>query len=404
VVGVVKQRFTGGLTPFTVIAVGVAFLLVLMPSQHRHYGELIVACFVGIGIIGLALAARRVPRLARLAIPLGYIGLAALLRDSLGGGVSGFGGLFLLPILWLALSANRGELFVGLAAMALALVLPIAVQGAPDYPSSGWRGAIVLVAVGVIASLTIQTLLAELQRRAVELEHANRQLAEQNVLKEQFVSLAAHELRTPVTTIYGFATTLNERAGRLSEEQQAILRRELADQSSRMAVLVEQLLDLSRLDAAAVDVVPSQVNVREAVESLLPAVVDGAAPDVRLDIRPSLVAEIDSHIFERIVMNLVTNAVRYGEPPFVIRAEEASGNLRVVVEDHGPGVPNSFVPILFERFSRSDASRHRAPGPGLGLAIARSYARAHRGDLVYEPLTPSGSRFQLVLPARVAVS
>jgi signal transduction histidine kinase len=73
-------------------------------------------------------------------------------------------------------------------------------------------------------------------------------------------------------------------------------------------------------------------------------------------------------------------------------------HLRVTVEDHGDGVPEQFVPSLFERFSRSDDARARSGGTGLGLAIARSYARAHRGDLVYEPLRPHGARFQLVIP------
>jgi signal transduction histidine kinase len=97
--------------------------------------------------------------------------------------------------------------------------------------------------------------------------------------------------------------------------------------------------------------------------------------------------------------NLVVNALRYGETPVVVSAEQNDRHFRLTVEDSGEGVAPEFVPDLFERFSRSRGSETRT-GTGLGLAIARSYAQAHRGDLVYERATPSGARFQLVLPVR----
>jgi two-component system sensor histidine kinase MtrB len=112
-----------------------------------------------------------------------------------------------------------------------------------------------------------------------------------------------------------------------------------------------------------------------------------------------LEAEADPQAFDRIVTNLITNAFRYGAPPVVVRAQRTDNHLYVTVEDRGCGVPSEFVPDLFERFSRGDASRARSVGTGLGLAIARSYARAHGGDLLYEPAQPQGARFQLVLPA-----
>ena len=95
--------------------------------------------------------------------------------------------------------------------------------------------------------------------------------------------------------------------------------------------------------------------------------------------------------------NLVLNALRYGEPPVVVRAERQDRHFRLAVEDRGRGVAPEFVPNLFERFTRSGSSRERT-GTGLGLAIARSYAHAHGGDLVYRPAVPQGARFELVLP------
>jgi two-component system sensor histidine kinase MtrB len=87
------------------------------------------------------------------------------------------------------------------------------------------------------------------------------------------------------------------------------------------------------------------------------------------------------------------NAVRYGDPPIHVKAEQRDRHIRIAVEDHGTGVPEELQPRLFERFARGDAAR----GSGLGLAIARAYARAHGGDLVYSP-GERGARFELIVP------
>jgi signal transduction histidine kinase len=163
-----------------------------------------------------------------------------------------------------------------------------------------------------------------------------------------------------------------------------------------MAKLVDQLLDLSRVDAEAVEITPERFNVRERLEEIVAAVAADRRHDVRIGAPEDLEAAADPAALERIVGNLVTNALRYGAPPVEIKAEQQDRHLRVFVEDHGEGVPAQFVPELFERFTRS--SRERAGGTGLGLAIARSYARAHNGDLFYEDAEPHGARFQLILP------
>jgi signal transduction histidine kinase len=221
-------------------------------------------------------------------------------------------------------------------------------------------------------------------------------------VKTNFVALAAHELRTPMTTIHGFVTTLHHLADRLDETQRETVRDALLQQTQRMAMLVEQLLDLSRLDADVIEITPERVDVRAEVEEI----VHTAAPDsrvVEIDVAKDTVATIDRGALERIVTNLVTNALRYGTPPVRVHAEQTDRHFRLSVEDRGTGVPPEFVPDLFERFTRSDGSRPAAIGTGLGLAIARSYARAHGGDLLYENAHPHGARFSLVIPMREPV-
>jgi signal transduction histidine kinase len=216
-------------------------------------------------------------------------------------------------------------------------------------------------------------------------------------VKTNFVALAAHELRTPMTTIHGFVTTLHHLADRLDESQKDTVREALLQQTQRMAMLVEQLLDLSRLDAEVIDITPERVDVRAEVEEIVHTAAPDAGP-VEIDVQEDTVAIIDRGALERIVTNLVTNAFRYGTPPVRVHAEQTDRHFRLSVEDRGVGVPSEFVPDLFERFTRSEGARPSAIGTGLGLAIARSYARAHGGDLVYEDAEPHGARFCLVIP------
>ena len=217
-------------------------------------------------------------------------------------------------------------------------------------------------------------------------------------LKTQFVALAAHELRTPVTSIHGIARTLEARLQELREDDRTALVKTLADQTARMATLVEQLLDLSRLEAHAIPIRPEPIAVRSEVEDIVTTAAGGRTSEVEVAIEPKLVTVVDRNAFERIVSNLVVNALRYGDAPVTLTAEQHDRHFRLAVEDRGEGVPAEFVANLFERFTRG-AERHE-PGTGLGLAIAQAYARAHGGDLAYRAASPRGARFELVLPVR----
>jgi two-component system sensor histidine kinase MtrB len=149
-----------------------------------------------------------------------------------------------------------------------------------------------------------------------------------------------------------------------------------------MAGLVEQLLDLSRLDADAVDIRPQRVDVRARLSEVVAIAAGSRADEVEVVVPEASSALVDPNVLDHIVTNLVTNALRYGRAPVRVTASAASGSVRVAVEDSGPGV-----------------ARDRVAGTGLGLAIARAYAQAHRGDLRYERREPTGARFVVDLPA-----
>ncbi len=221
--------------------------------------------------------------------------------------------------------------------------------------------------------------------------------------RSQFISVAAHELRTPLTAIYGLAVTLDERAERLSRDQLLAMRHALREQAERMSILIEQLLDLSRLDVGAVTLNPQPIPLGPAVEETIDLVAPSERDAVQVEIPTDFEAVVDATALERIVGNLVANALRYGEPPVTIRADQRDRHLRLSVEDRGTGIDPAFVPRLFDRFTRG-APPGAGHGSGLGLAIARAYAEAHGGTLIYEPVKPTGARFEVVLPLRPAAA
>jgi signal transduction histidine kinase len=267
------------------------------------------------------------------------------------------------------------------------------IQAGPYAPFFGTEEMDVLRSLGALTGLALdRSRLFVLERESrVALERADE-------LKTNFIALAAHELRTPVTSVHGVVNTLDRIGDRLSEQDRAELDDALRTQTERLRRLVDQLLDLSRLEADSVPINPVPIAVRENVEELVAASAGDRSDEVQIEIPAELMAAVDQTVFERVVSNLLTNALRHGAPPVRVTARRKDRHFRIAIEDSGDGVPPGFVQDLFERFSRSEQARARGLGSGLGLSIARSYARAHGGDLVYEEVRPHGARFELVVP------
>ena len=235
-------------------------------------------------------------------------------------------------------------------------------------------------------------LVAERVALATERARLHEQVLALDQLRANFVAVASHELRTPAASVYGALATAVERRDELAPELREELLQVAYEQGDRLVRLLEQLLDLSRLDARGVRVNPKPLVLHSVLAKIAADNVP-ARTDVRLDVPPDLAVIADPLVIDRVVSNLLVNAVRYGEPPIVVSAEQRDRHVRVAVEDRGAGVPEGLRGRLFDRFERGDD----AHGTGLGLSIARAYARAHGGDLFYEP-TDGGSRFEFLLP------
>jgi signal transduction histidine kinase len=246
------------------------------------------------------------------------------------------------------------------------------------------------------AELSVLTALGEaaaaVADRARDVDQADRRQAD-------FVSIASHELRTPISVVHGIAATLHARIGELEDGQVQTLLGTLVQQTDRLRDLADQLLDLSRIEAGSAGLRPERFYPRERLDELLPRIAGERVADVRVAARAESAIVADPIAFERVAANLILNALRYGAPPVEVRVENGR-DFRLVVEDHGDGVPREFVPRLFERFSRSDDTRRAgSAGAGLGLSIACAYAGAMGGTLQYEDAKPHGARFTLRLPA-----
>jgi len=235
------------------------------------------------------------------------------------------------------------------------------------------------------------------QRVAIAIERAqlHEQTRQFDQLKLNFVAIASHELRTPATSIYGALATLVHREQLAAETREELI--EMAyHQSDRMRRLIEQLLDLSRLDARAIRVVPRPIILL----SVLREIAAGAVPQglqVDIDVAPDLAVVADPLALERIITNLLTNAVRHGAPPIRLSAVRTDTSVRLFVQDAGDGVPEDLRDTLFDRFTRADAGT----SSGLGLAIALAYAQAMGGELFYREGSP-GARFELIIPQESA--
>lgn len=228
-------------------------------------------------------------------------------------------------------------------------------------------------------------------RRAGEesLQRANEAL-------RSFVAVASHDLRSPVAVIRGLAGTLAADWAALPESERLDIARMVARASERMGRLVENLLMISRLDAGVSAGHPRPVVLRDAVDLVVRHMEDRDL--VRVGVADEVAVMVDPEHLERMLTNYLHNAVNHGQSPVAVEATTAGPLVELRVIDSGAGVPEEFVPRLFERFFRANAQEVR--GTGLGLSIVRDLARAAGGEAWYEAGRGAGC-FVVSLPSAV---
>jgi two-component system sensor histidine kinase MtrB len=228
-------------------------------------------------------------------------------------------------------------------------------------------------------------LAGEFNAMARRLGESIEELRRKDEQQRQFVADVAHDLRTPMAVLIAASDGLDGPDRDRSAEL-------IATQSRRLSALVDDLLEMSRFDAGAAEFRPEPVD----LQALCVDVVEMVAADIPVRLDGDGVVVGDPRRLHTIVRNLVSNALHHGAAPITVTIDgRAPSEARVIVRDHGPGVPSELAAKVFDRFVRGDRSR-RSEGSGLGLAIAYENAVLHGGRI--DVASPGGAEFTLVVP------
>jgi signal transduction histidine kinase len=248
-----------------------------------------------------------------------------------------------------------------------------------------------LVAASHVASVAIQN--ARLYREAQE---AVRQ-------RDEFLAIASHELRTPLTTVRAHAQLMLRRLGRDGSVDLVAVERAfgaISQQTGKLTRLVEQLLDVSRLEAGKVTLACQVTDLGELVERVASAVAVRARQSIEVHAPTGLRSRVDPLRLDQMLTNLLDNAAKFGpedEPIEIELTERPDGQLQIAVRDHGTGIPEEMRDRVFERFFQAHPEGYRS-GMGLGLYISRQIVELHGGQIEAEFPPDGGTRFVVRLP------
>jgi PAS domain S-box-containing protein len=259
------------------------------------------------------------------------------------------------------------------------------------------RGRAVRDASGAVVRLsgTIQDV-TDVNAAARELARVNTELIQLNELNADVLGMLGHDVRGPLSVVLGYLEELDEDWSTSTEKVRKHHVSTARAAADRLRTLVDDILALASLESGTIMPEASDHDLTLLVAEAL-TVVPGQA-DVAIEGERGLRVWCDAFHVRQVVANLTGNALRYGAPPVVISLEGGDDTASVVVSDRGPGVPEEFVPQLFDRFARGP-DQHAARGAGLGLYIAQRLTRANAGTLVYAPGPDGrGAVFTLTLP------
>ncbi|MDQ3619551.1 MAG: HAMP domain-containing histidine kinase [Actinomycetota bacterium] len=221
----------------------------------------------------------------------------------------------------------------------------------------------------------------------------------------EMISKIAHELRSPLTSVKGFSSTLVSRWDRFTDEQRRQLVETIHSDAERMARIVSEVLDLARLEANRLELNLQRVELRELVDKSVTSqseLVAGAAR-VTVGIAEDVTAWADPERLTHVISNLIENAIKFSDDgPIEITAEHTTeGSTLVQVRDRGVGIPPEILPHIFQG-PASTAQKATPSGSGLGLYLSRRLVEAHGGTIQVVSEERSGSTFSVTLPAREA--
>ena len=314
--------------------------------------------------------------------------------------------------------AFRNEQAAGLATSTLSaqswhyvpLKAPMRVRGVLALKPSQARWLLIPEQLQQLDTLARQIAIALERVHYVEVAQAAVVQVESERLRNTLLSAISHDVRTPLTALVGLAELLKQSLAAsptaVSGDAPADIANAIAQQTMQLSALVTNLLDMARLQDGNVNLRSDWQSAQEVVGSAIRAARHAlAGMTVQTEVPATLpLVEFDAALMERVLVNLLENAAKYGAAPIVVSAYVTPGTLVLKVRDHGPGLPAHLKgreEALFDKFTRG-VSESATPGVGLGLAICKAVVDAHKGAITAANAVGGGAEFTVSLPRREA--
>ena len=310
---------------------------------------------------------------------------------------------------------NSRNLFIGVAvgAMVLALLLGFVLSWSLIGPIQRIDTRLAAIASGDFSGHVevdnrdeLGALAVNVNRMNDELNRLYSALEETSRHKSEFLASMSHELRTPLNAIIGFSQVLREEMFGTVNEKQAEYLDDIISSGNHLLSLINDVLDLSKVEAGQVELEVRRFSLREALERGVVMVRERATDDgvqVELAAAPDVdVIEGDERRIKQVIFNLLSNAVKFTPAGGAVdvRAARVNGEVRISVADTGPGIAPGDHERIFEEFQQSEAGLEQREGTGLGLSLSKRLVELHGGRIWLESELGKGSTFVFTLPAR----
>lgn len=362
----------------------------LVPSENVTTFRILVLLTIPVALFSLVAPWDRWPRAAILSVAVTYLGFLAM-AIYLGETAEVFALFFVFIFVFAGVGQPRGTCLALAPLAAAAYVIPILLRG-------GTGAELVLGALYIPISVTVGEALSWITMR---LQRAEQRLHRLDQLRNEFIAMVAHDMRTPMTVITGFASVLDEGYEELTAEQRKSFLSSISSNTMRVSDFVENLLQFARMEAGEFSHVSEPVDIGPLVEHVandfaaarkvegLTTVIESGLPPVRAD--EGRVAQV--------LGNLISNAAKFSPPgePIMLEAGSTDGEVKVSVADRGPGIAPDDIGKLFRKFGTlEDHKSHE--GTGLGLYISKQLVEAMGGRIWVDSVPGHGATFSFTLP------
>ncbi len=398
-----------------------ALMLVLSGKFSGGPGPVVTAVMCGVLVAAIyGLPWDRLPRWAHDLPPLGGIAAVFAIQLTTGGLTLLIFPLLLVVVLFVALHYSRRELLAAAALAAAVIIIPAAGVGGHPGQLAATVVTVVTLAVMVttvpeivrksrIAGTEADRMTVQIRTLVDRLESANERLQEADKAKSVFLANMSHELRTPLNAILGFSELLmDDGAGRFTEASRKRFLEQIHSSGKHLLGLINDILDLSKVEAGQMDLRLEPVTIDDAVEEVLRTIEPlAAARGIKLASDAAAGGEViaDAGKLKQMLLNLVSNAIKFTPQggQVTVSASRSLNVVEIAVADTGIGIARGDQERIFHEFQQLDSGIGRkVDGTGLGLALTRRLAALHGGAVRVSSVPGRGSVFTLSLPVHAA--